>query len=354
MPTVNAEALEKFANQAIRAAGAPEEDARITANIIVDSNLTGHESHGVVALPRYLGFIKKGYIVPGAPTEVVRDDPSFTLVNGNRNFGHIVTYRATQIAIENARKSTIACVGTQNVRHIGRVGAYPEMIAAAGMGGIICANGGGPIHNVVPYGGSKGRLGTNPIAMAFPSDLDGPIMLDMATTFHAAGKVTVYQRLGKEFPDDWIVDSEGRPSNDPADLRAGGAMRTLGGEVGYKGFGLSFFVEILAGIVARNGYVQATQDENHYINMSNGAFIMAINCEPFLPLEALKREIGELTEWVKSSPPAEGFDEVLYPGELEARLRKQRQRDGVPLDETTWSEILGLAKEYGIQPPEVS
>lgn len=348
MPIVDAGTLEKVTYEILRAVGTPEEDARITAHIIVESNLTGHESHGVVTVPGYINYVKKGFIVPGSPTEVVQDEPTYALIDGHRNFGHIVTYRATQLAIEKARKTTIVCVGTRNVRHIGRLGAYPEMIAEAGLGGIICANSGGPVHNVAPYGGAKGRTGTNPIAMAFPSDFDGPILLDMATTVHAACKVTVYQRQGIPFPSDWLIDSEGRPTTDPREFSKGGAMRTFGGQVGYKGFGLSFFVEILAGILARNGYSRDTGSMDPSEHLSNGSFIIAINCESFLPLETLKREINDLTAWIKSSPLAEGFDEILYPGELEARRRKERLANGIPLDDTTWDEIKQLVDEYNV------
>ena len=352
MPRVSSATLEKVTSGVLRAVGCPEEEALITARIIVESNLAGHDSHGVVAVPGYLAAVKNGWIVPGAQVEVAEDRPTYALVDGHRNFGHFVTYKATQLAIEKARETTLACVGTRNVYHIGRVGAYPEIIAQAGMGGIVCANSGGPIHPAAPYGGAKGRMGTNPIAMAFPSDLGGPILLDMATTVHAVGKVTVYQRQGHPFPSDWLIDTEGRPTTDPDEFRDGGAMRTFGGPVGYKGYCLSFFVEILAGILARNGYAREMPGINPRAHMSNGAFIMAINSESFLPLETLKQEIGDLTAWMKSCPPAEGFDEVLYPGELEARTRKERLANGVPLDDTTWEEICGQAEQHGVEAPQ--
>lgn len=130
-------------------------------------------------------------------------------------------------------------------------------------------------------------------------------------------------------------------------------MRTFGGPVGYKGYGLAFFVEILAGIVARNGYSRHMPGVNPREHMSNGAFITAIDCESFLPLGQLKWEIGDLTAWMKSCPPAEGFEEVLYPGEIEARTRKERLAKGVPLDGTTWDEFRGLAEEHGVEPPPV-
>jgi uncharacterized oxidoreductase len=170
----------------------------------------------------------------------------------------------------------------------------------------------------------------------------------MATTVHAAGKVTAYQRQGHPFPDDWLIDAEGRPTNDPTAYRSGGAMRTFGGPVGYKGFGLSFFVEILAGMLTRNGYSRDMHVDEPYKHVSNGTFIIAIDCEAFLPLETLKQEISDLTAWIKSSPPATGFDEILYPGEIEVRTRRERLANGIPLDDETWNEFRELAEEHGV------
>ncbi|MBM3956475.1 MAG: Ldh family oxidoreductase, partial [Gemmatimonadetes bacterium] len=164
MPRVSSEGLERATREVFQAVGGPEEDARITARIIVGSNLAGHDSHGVVAVPGYVAAVKNGWIVPGARVEVVEDRPTYALVDGHRNFGHYVTYRATQIAIDKAREHGVAWVGTRSVYHIGRVGAYPEMMAEAGMGGMVCCNSGGPIHPAAPYGGARGRMGTNPIA----------------------------------------------------------------------------------------------------------------------------------------------------------------------------------------------
>lgn len=343
MPAVDAHELETVTCEIFRAAGAPEEEARITAHIIVDSDLTGHESHGVATVPRYVEGIKRGSIVPGAEFELVRDEPSFALIDGHWNLGHFVAYRATKLAIEKAKRSVIAAVGGKNVHHIGRVGTYPEMIAAAGLGGIVCANSGGPSHGVAPYGGTKGRTGTNPISIGFPSNFEGAVVLDMATSFHANGKIRAYERSGTPFPDGWLMDAEGNPTTDSNVYRQGGSVRTFGGPVGYKGYGLSFVVEILAGMLSRNGYSRDTNER-----VSNGHFIIAIDCESFVPMQTLKDEISEMTGWIKSSPPAEGFDEVLYPGELESRSRKERLANGVPLDGTTFEELVQLSGEYGI------
>jgi uncharacterized oxidoreductase len=346
MPRVDAYQLESATTEIFQAVGAPKEDARITARIIVDSNLTGHESHGIMAVPRYVEQVKQGSIVPGAETEVVLDRPAIALIDGHRNFGHAVAYRATELAIEKAKKVGIAAVGAKNVHHIGRVGTYPEMIARAGLGGIVCANSGGPSHGVAPFGGARGRTGTNPIAIGFPSDFEGPVVIDMATSVHANGKIRAYQRAGVPFPDDWLLDSEGNPTTDPREVRQGGSVRTFGGPVGYKGYGLSFMVEIMSGMLTRNGYSRDMGQDTTRADVSNGHFIIAIDCEAFMPLETLKEEISDMTGWIKSSPPAEGFDEVLYPGELEARSRKERLANGVPLDGATYEELVQLTKEH--------
>ncbi len=346
MPNVNALELEAAISEVFQAAGSPPDEAGVTAHIIVDSNLTGHESHGVMAVGRYMNQVKEGTIVPGAEIEVVLDKPAIALIDGHRNFGHAVAHRATELAIEKAKTVGIAAVGAKNVHHIGRVGTYPEMIANAGLGGIVCANSGGPSHGVAPFGGTKGRTGTNPISIGFPSDFDGPVVLDMATSVHANGKIRAYQQAGVPFPDDWLLDSDGNPTTDPKKVRAGGSVRTFGGPVGYKGFGLSFMVEIMSGMLSRNGYSRDMGEKTSRGDVSNGHFIIAIDCEAFMPLETLKEEISDMTGWIKSSPPAEGFDEILYPGELEARSRIERLESGVPLDGTTYEELVQLTSEY--------
>jgi len=346
MPNVSAQELESVISEVFQATGAPEGEAGTTAHIIVDSNLTGHESHGVMAVPGYVNQIKQGYIVPGAEIEVVLDKPAIAVIDGHRNFGHATAYQATELAIEKAKTVGIAAVGAKNVHHIGRVGTYPEMIAKAGLGGIVCANSGGPVHNVAPYGGAQGRTGTNPLSIGFPSDFEGPVVLDMATSVHAGGKIRAYQRAGVPFPEYWLLDSDGRPTTDPNEVKAGGSVRTFGGPVGYKGFGLSFMVEIMSGMLSRNGYSRDMGENTTRGDVSNGHFIIAIDVEAFMPVETLKEEINEMTEWIKSSPPAEGFDEILYPGELEARSRKERLSSGVPLDGTTYEELVQLASEY--------
>lgn len=347
MPKVESRLLEEFAYQAFRSVGAPEEDARIAAFHIVDSNLAGHDSHGVMALPGYINGAKKGFLDPGAPFELVKDEPTFAIVDGHRNFGHVVAHRATELAIQKARNATISCVAIRHVGHMGRMGGYPEMIAKAGMGGFICCGSGGVIHSVAPYGGTKGRTGTNPIAMAFPSEPDGRIILmDMATTVHAHGKMNVYVRQGKEFPDDWLLDADGRPTTDPKKFAA---FRTFGGPVGYKGYALSFFVEILSGILTGDGYAHDTKGADYRPHFSNGAVIIAINVWSFLPVEQMKREILDMTQWITSSPPAEGFSKVMYPGEPEEMTRKERLAGGIPLDEPTWADLQKLAAENGLE-----
>jgi uncharacterized oxidoreductase len=347
MPRIKAKELEQYVYEVLRSVKCPRDEARIIAFHIVGSNVAGHDSHGVMALPGYIKLCQKGLLTPGAKLELVKDEATFAVIDAHRNFGHLAAHRATEIAMEKARKMTISCVGVRNVGHMGRMGGYPEMMAKAGMAGFICCASGGVIHSVAPYGGRKGRTGTNPIAMAFPSDPPGRIILiDQASTVHAHGKMNVYKRQGIPFPDDWLLDKAGDPTTNPDEF---GAFRTFGGHVGYKGYGILFMVEILCSVLVRDGVSRDTSKENPVPPFSNAGFIIAINTDSFVPQETLRREIHDLTKWITSSPPAEGFTEVLYPGQPEERNRAEVLAKGVPLDDETWKEMQNLAGEFNLE-----
>lgn len=343
MPTFSAGTLEHITCEIFRAAGTPEEDARIVARYMVWSNLTGHDSHGVIHIPLYIDQIKKGLIVPGAKTEIVKETPSVAMIDGHWNFGHVVAHRGIELAIEKARRTSIACVTLAKLNHTGRVGAYPTLAAQAGMAGIACCSSAGFSRLVVPFGGAAARLATNPIAIAFPSRLEGPIMLDFATSVSAAGKIRVYRNRGQQLPEHWIVDKAGRPTTEPGDFFAGGSLLPLGAEQGYKGYALAFLIEILAGIVSRAGYAREGATR-----LSNGTFMIVFDVATFVPVETLMEEIGELTRYLKSSPPVND-EGVLYPGEKEARTEQKRRAEGIEIEDETWRQIRAVIREYGLE-----
>jgi uncharacterized oxidoreductase len=353
MPTISHEYLHKVAYHIYRVVGVPEEEARITANHQVKANLTGHDSHGIILLPEYLERIKRGHIVPGAPLEVVRETPTTTSINGHWGFGFVVTEKAMRMTIEKAKLHNVAAATVFYQSHIGRLGAYSTMAAQEGMIGLITADSGAGAKAVVPFGGRERRLGTNPLSIAIPSNLEGPVLLDMATCAVAAGKIGVARARKESVPLGWIIDKEGNPTTDPNDYYAGGSILPLGGDQGHKGYILSFVVEVLSGILTGMGFGidRKAWESRHGVEFrhNDGCFIAVFNVDAFYPLADFKREVTEFVKSVKSSPPAKGFKEVLYPGEIEWLTEQKRRKEGIPIEDETWGRVTALIKEYKLE-----
>src|SRR6201997_5786984 len=312
MPKIPAERLEEIGRALFIAAGTPEEEAALVMRHIVGANLVGHDSHGVIQIPTYIERIKVGHIVPGAPWVIVKELPAHTVVDGHWGFGYVANERAMRLTIEKAEKSNVAAATVFRQGHIGRLSSYPQMAAQAAMIGLITADSGRSPKAVAPFGGREARLGTNPISMAIPSDLDGPLYLDMATSAAAAGKIALSVARGTPVPAGWIIDRDGRPPTDPSQLRQGGALLPVGGSEGYKGYGLSVMVEILCGLLTGLGFgVEPTGRHN------DGCFMAVFKVDAFRPLAQFKKDIGEFSQYLKATKPAEGSSGVYYPGEIE-------------------------------------
>ena len=338
-----ADRLREIAAGLMRGAGASEEEATIISRHSIGANLAGHDSHGIIQMSTYIDRIKRGHIVPGAPFEIVQETATTTVVNGNWGFGYVVSERAMAMTIDKARDNGVAATTVFRQGHVGRVADYPLMAASEGMIGIMTADSGRSPKIVVPFGGREPRLGTNPLSIAMPSDLDGPLFLDMATSAVAGGKVSLARARGTSIPEGWIVDKDGSPSTDPAALGEGGAMLPLGGPEGHKGYGLSVMVEILSGILTGLGFGIDPSGRHN-----DGCFMAAFNVAAFRPLAEFKSEVAELARYLKRTPAAEGFTEVYYPGELE-HLRTQRLlKEGISVEDATWQRLQTLAKELGL------
>src|SRR5271156_577914 len=249
MPNVMAERLIEIGQALFEAAGAPPAEAGLVMRHIVAANLVGHDSHGVIQIPTYIERIKAGHIVPGAPWTIVQESPTTAVVDGHWGFGYVANERAMRLTIEKAKSANVAAATVFRQGHIGRVASYTLMAAREGMIGIATADSGRSPKAVAPFGGREARLGTNPISIAMPSDLDAPFYLDMATSAVAAGKIQLAAARGEEIPTGWIIDSEGRHTTDPKEYRKGGALLPLGGSEGYKGSGLAAMVEVLCGLL---------------------------------------------------------------------------------------------------------
>jgi uncharacterized oxidoreductase len=343
MPVVKADRLMRVGAALLKAAGASDEEADAVAMGCVKANLAGHDSHGIIAVPTYIDRIKAGHIVPGAPFTIVQESPATTVIDGNWGFGFHVNAKAMALTIEKARTANVAACTVFRQSHVGRLAAYPLMAARAGMIGLATADSGRSPKHVAPFGGREARLGTNPIAIAVPSDLEAPFYLDMATSAVAAGKIALAAARGESIPKGWIIDAEGRHTTDPKDYRKGGALLPLGGTEGYKGSGLAAMVEVLCGLLTGLGFgVEPTGRHN------DGCFMAVFNVAAFRPLDQFKQEVADFARYLKSTPPSEGSQGVFYPGEIEFLREQERQANGIEIEDATWDKLRALARDYGL------
>jgi len=343
MPTVKAERLVQIGTSLLRAAGASGEEAQAVAVGCVNANLAGHDSHGIIAIPTYIDRIKAGHIVPGAPWTVVQESATTTVIDGHWGFGFYVNARAMQMTIDKAEKANVAAATVFRQSHVGRLAAYPLMAVKHGMIGLATADSGRSTKVVAPFGGREPRLGTNPISIAVPSNLDGPFYLDMATSAVAAGKVALAAARGETIPHGWIIDRDGRETDDPKRLRQGGSLLPLGGSEGYKGSGLAAMVEVLCGLLTGLGFGSDPTGRHN-----DGCFMAAFKVEAFRPLEPFKKEVTEFARYLKATPPAAGHARVYYPGELEYLREQERRARGIDVEDATWEKLRALAASYGL------
>ncbi len=348
MKTFPADYLRQIGIQLFVAYGAPPEEAEILVENLVEASLMGLESHGVTRFIHYMDDIARGKIKPGAPIRIVTETPTTAIVDCGFNFGPVAGARMVDIVCEKARSANLACVVSQNCHHVSRLGSYVQKIAERDLVGIAWANSSKHGHFVVPFGGREGRLATNPIAYAVPTLKGHPIVLDMATSMISEGKIRVLMHAGRPIPDGCLLNAEGEPTNDPEEWYGPpkGTILPFGSPaLGYKGFGLSLFVEIMAGILAGN----STSTDLPYVN---GLCLVAINPEAFCGLLRFKELVSEMSTYMVATPIASGFAEVVMPGELDFRTYERRKVEGIPLPEVTWSQIQAGAHRVGIELPE--
>lgn len=344
MPNIDSERLSRICHDILIKFNASEEEASTVAKHLIGANLVGHDSHGIIQLASYVDRIKKGHIVPGAKFEIVKETPTTAKINGNWGFGQVVQTRTAKLVIEKAKKNMIAAATVACQSHVGMLNTYTRMAASEGLiGQMNCDSGRGP-KQVVPFGGRDARLGTNPICIALPSNLEGPIFIDMATSQVAAGKVVLCRNRHKPVPLGWLVDKDGNSTTNPNDFFAGGALMPMGGtDGGHKGYGLGTMIEVFSGILTGLGWGEDPQARHN-----DGSLFIAINPAAFRPIEEFKAEVTNFARHLKSSRPAQGFKEVMYPGEIEWLTMRDRLKTGVPIEDDTWGAVSKLAASVGV------
>jgi uncharacterized oxidoreductase len=323
----------------MRGGGCADEEASTIARRLVDSNLVGHDSHGVIRVGKYLEWMRTGWIRPNQPPSVVFESDTMAIVDGNRGFGQVVGEFAGNLGTTKAAKTGIAMIGLRNCGHLGRVGDWAELAAAKGQVSLHFLNTSGA-QRVAPFGGSDRRLSTNPITIGIPVSGGDPVIVDITTSMVAEGKLFVASNKGEQVPAGWIVDKSGKPTTHPDDFYAGGALLTVGA---HKGSGLSIAVDLLAGAIS-TGKSSDPRDTA----LRNNMLSIYIAPQVYDTEGTVSDEVTRFLQWVKASPPATPGQPVLLPGEVERASRSLRSAQGIPIDDKTWDDLVAAAESVGI------
>ena len=336
------------------AAGGSAEEARRIAVNLVEANLAGHDSHGIVRTQRYCLWVREGGVRFDRHVEVVTDAPAFALLDGGHGFGQTIGAEAVRIGIDKAKREGFAIVGLRRSGHLGRIGAWAEMACAEGLVSIHFVN---VAHSllVAPFGGAERRMGTDPVAIGIPCE-GGDFLLDFATSTVAEGKCLVAKRGGKKLPHDALVGADGRLTSDPdalygdtpegavPDPRKGpGALTAMGG---HKGSGLALACELLAGALTGSGACGPGE------RIHNG--MLSIYIDPARMNEGWAGEVRAYLDYVRSCRPADPAQPVLTPGEPERQRRAERRANGMPLAPAAWDSILSTGEHYGLDRAELA
>ena len=341
---VNPEKLRVFVANLFKAAELPENDAETVAQILVEADLRGVESHGVTRLRGYFQMMGSGLLNPYPKVAVLRETESTAMLDGDMGFGMVVARQAMEMALAKAQSTGVACVTARNINHTGMVGFYPMMAADRRMIGIAMNN--GPTI-VPPFGGKTPTMGTNPISVAFPAGEEQPLVLDMATSMVAGGKLRLAAKRGVPIPPEWALDRNGVPTTDPTEAIHHGMLQWAGG---YKGFGIALMVEVLGGVLSGGLFGLDVPPLKTFGKdpLNTSAFYMALNIERFMPLEEFKARMDRLIRQVKSTELVAGVDQVYVSGEKEFLEKARRSRQGIPLSRAIYQELSDLSTEYAV------
>lgn len=344
---IAAAALQAFCVALFRAAGSDATEAALVAGHLVEANLAGHDSHGVIRAPKYVDWVAAGELLPNRHAERVVDAGGLVLLDGGFGYGQVIGREAMALAAERARRHGAVVLGIRNSGHLGRIGAWAEQLAEAGLVSLHLVNTSGYGILVAPVGGAERRLSANPIAAGAPGP-HGPIVLDIATSATAEGKIQVARNRGEALPEGLVIDGHGAPTTSPEAFYGppAGAILPFGG---HKGYGLSVMCELLAGALTGGG---SSHPQNPTAwRLVNNMLTIAVDPAALGAAEAFGLDAARLEAWLKSARPAADGADVLLPGEIEARTRARRAAEGVPLDAATRAQLAGAARRLGVTPP---
>lgn len=328
--------------------GAADQEARICAEHLMKANLRGVDSHGIRLLLQYTRRIQHGLIKLNANVRVIKETSCTALIDGDNGLGQVAGVKAMELAIEKANENGVSVVSIRNTNHLGMMCYYPMMAMEKDkIGFATCTS----AAVMAPWGGKAPLIGNDPIAFAIPAGKNKPIIYDGALSVVAAQKIEQARIRGEKIPYGWGFDAMGQPTTDPSKIRGPkGLIGTLAPIGGYKGYGLSVGLDILAAALSGANF---SKDTSALVDLSKtwnaGCFMMVIDIEHFVPVAEFKRRVDELVNSIKNSPLKEGFDEILLPGEKELKEEEKRMKEGIPLDDDVWTGILNLAEELKVK-----
>ena len=348
MPTFKADRLTNICEDLFMRVGASAKNTSCVVEHLVRANLLGHDSHGVWLIPSYLESIRNGDLEPAGKPYILKEEGVLEIVDGNQTFGQVAAHFATLLAIRKAQAQKTSMVGIVRHHHIGRLGHFAEMAADEGVVLLILTGGFGVKgRSVAPYGGLDRELGANPLALGFPGDETGSVIVDMATSAVAIGKVAVARDRGKDLPPGCIIDKNGEPSVDPNDYFDGGAALPF---AAHKGAALGLCIELLGGaLVGAEDYL--APGDNREVFGPAGTLIVTISQGAFRSAQKYSASAQKTINRIKQSRPVPGVERVMVAGEPERVIKEQRLENGIPIPEKSWAEVCRAARKWDVELP---
>lgn len=340
MRRISADDLRSIAARLLVAAGVGADEASIVSESLVDANLCGHDSHGVMRIAEYVDQLGTGTLKPAAEFRVLRETAAIIAADANFGFGQVQMLRLIEHLTPKARTQGVASGSFVNCGHVGRLGEWVERIARAGLAALVTVNDNGVLKCVAPPGGIEPRISTNPLAIGVPTSGE-PLVLDISTSAVANGKLAVARLEGKQVPAGWLQDADGHPTSDPHSRLTDppGTILPMGGEQGYKGFGLGLLLDVLVGGLS-GGFCPPAHESAH---MTNNVLLVMWDPAYFAGGQHFTGEADKLMDYVRQSRRKPGVDAIRLPGDRSNALREERSRDGIPLDDGTWRSLQAVA-----------
>jgi LDH2 family malate/lactate/ureidoglycolate dehydrogenase len=341
---IAADNLKAIGTSLLKAAGVPPADAELVADSLVEANLRGVDSHGMQHLGIYVERIRRGLVELHPSFPILSESDGTALIDGQNALGQVAAMCAMELAIRKARQAGIALVGVRHTNHCGMLAHFTMRAASEGLIGFASCN--GPA-NMAPWGGKDVLLGNNPVCLAIPAGDEYPIVLDMATSVAAKGKIYAARSKGEDIPEGWALDRHGQLTTDAQAALDGGSLLPMGQ---HKGYGLALVMDVLAGLMTGSAFSLGVGSLHRELTrgMNLGLLMGALNVERFMPLPAFCHLVDGYIGQVKSSPPAQGFERVYLPGELEFESQARRSADGIPIPQAVWQDLVKIGRELGV------